>query len=440
MSVTWSEPPGSARHMLLAELGSLGENLGMDNGESRRVCHVPRFPGWLFKEYRKPLDASRAEQLGRLIHVPSQMKTADLRLVDRHTAWPATQVIGPGGDTVGVLMPLAPASFKYQWAIRPGRVKDTILDVDLLGLTEADQRDRNLPPQSLADRVAVCASLVSVGALFERHGLVYLDWSWANVFWSPSTHDAFVIDMDGCSIGPRKQIQSPNWDDPLVPMGEDAGNLSDRFRLALLTARLLTGTRNGQDTEAGLRELRANSDVRPVVRLLEQAINATDAKQRPTLVNLSVALKEVRLASANGSASSASSGRMTVGFNGSGKGGVSKWKDLPGTSAAGPVKTTPVPKPAPASPRSPMASASPGRPTASVTSAFSSAMPTAGMPAFTPASSQASARTATRQRYTPASPTSMTSTAPAKSGGLGGAIAFLLISVIILSVVLYLVA
>ena len=105
------------------------------------------------------------------------------------------------------------------------------------------QAQAGLPPQSLTDRISVCASIAARAALFERHGLVYLDWSYANIFWCRGDHSAYVIDLDGCSFGPRPQIQTPSWDDPHVPLGTTAGNESDRYRVALLIARCLTGQR-----------------------------------------------------------------------------------------------------------------------------------------------------------------------------------------------------
>ena len=337
MSVTWSQPPASGRTIRVSELGSLGENLGQDNGESRRVCRVPRFPGWLLKEYRAPLTLGRARRLERLIWLPSQMVSADLDLVNGHTAWPAAQVVNPDGKTIGALIPLAPDSYSYTWKLPSGRIQDRMLEVDMLALSEADQRGRNFPPQSLADRVAVCASIAAVGALFERHDLVYLDWSWANVFWSHRDHDAYVIDMDGCSFGPRPQIQSPHWEDPLVPMGNSAGKGSDRYRLALLIARCLTGTRADiAATETALQDLRANSGVEigRVVQLVIQAIRAPSVEPRPTLTKVSEALEAAMATHAGSAAANNGAAANGTTVNGNVTGGVKTWKPLIPRTAA----------------------------------------------------------------------------------------------------------
>lgn len=428
MSANWSDPPGAARLMKLAELGVLGDNLSADTGESRRVCRLPRFPGWLFKEYRKPLTPSDADRLKKLIYLPSQMKPADLRLVNGHTAWPATQVVGSGGETLGALMPLAPASFNYQWTLRPGKVIDKPLEVDVLALSETAQRDKNLPAQSLTDRIAVCSSFAAIGGLFERHGLVYLDWSGANVFWSTTKHDAFVIDMDGCSIGPRKQIQTHSWEDPLVPMGAVAGNPSDRYRVALLAARCLTGLRGDPpETVAALQVLRRGCDdaLRHVALELIRAIDSPDKDKRPTIASISLALDFARLASSTGAVPTASSGTAA----GLGKGGAVGWKPItPRTTASRPAK------PATPPPRTPPTASALLFPPGSGPGATTTASAARASSQASPASPGAAARqqTVRQQSTSPAKPKAT----PAQSGTVSGAIGLVVVALIILGIAL----
>lgn len=219
MSGAWSRPP-VGRVVPQAELGALGKNLGENNGESRRVCRLEKHPNWIFKEYPKPVPLVGIKRLDQLIKLPQQMSAADKDLVDGHTSWPASRVIDPQQKTIGVLMPLAPPTYSADRQLPSGRSESRVLEVDVLALTEDRQKASKLPPQSLADRISVCASIAAVAALFERHSLVYLDWSYANIFWSLSDHTAYVIDLDGCSFGPRPQIQTHNWADPQVPLGQ----------------------------------------------------------------------------------------------------------------------------------------------------------------------------------------------------------------------------
>jgi hypothetical protein len=128
--------------------------------------------------------------------------------------------------TVGVCLPRAPEIFMGNvTGVR--RTKRRNLEVDLLALPEAQQQQRGLPPQNISARVMVCSSLASVAALFERCGMAYLDWSYANAFWSPTQRAAYVIDVDGCSFGQARQIDSPGWSDPLVPKGSMADSSVD---------------------------------------------------------------------------------------------------------------------------------------------------------------------------------------------------------------------
>lgn len=346
----------------LTALGPLGEDLSGQNGECRRVCRVAGHAEWIFKEYLAPVPALEARRLNRLIELPGQMKPADQALVSAHTSWPLARVINAQQQTVGVLLPLAPDKFSTTWNFASGRSKRKPLDVDVLALNEADQVRRKLPPQRLADRISVCASIAAVGALFERWKLVYLDWSYANVFWSTDDHSAFVIDLDGCSFEPRLQIQSHSWDDPLVPRGTYAGNASDRYRLALLTARCLTGIRADlAATQARLSVMHAGSGmVGLAAGLLIQALKAQTQDERPSIARLSRALEGARketIANASPSAPRPPTSPLE-------KGGVTGWNPVrkPGTT---PGATTPPTSTGPSStvpgPTVPIGSAVPPR-------------------------------------------------------------------------------
>ena len=275
--------------------------------------------------------------------------------------------------TIGVLAPLAPDAFSADRPLPGGRTQRKVLEVDVMALTEARQAQIKVPPQALASRIAVCASVAAVGALFERHGLVYLDWSYANVFWSLRHHTAYVIDLDGCSFGPRPQIETPNWEDPLVPRGQTAGNQSDRYRMALLTARCLTGKRASlSDTRSGLLTLRRQGGATgEVAGLLIRALNSKSITDRPSISEICAALE-----TATGAGSSPKPQQATTP---NGPGGVRTWKPLtppsspkvkaragtPVMSAANPqrppVTTTQSPRTGASAGRRPVGS-SPGRP------------------------------------------------------------------------------
>ena len=301
MARAWSQSPFN-RVIRLAELGVLGEHLSQHNGDSRRVCRLQKYPNWVYKEYRSEVSTNGVQQLDRLIRLPEQMTASDKALVDAHTSWPAARVVDARQVTTGVLMPLAPDIFRTTWQLPSGRIRLDWLEVDVLALTEARQIQIKLSPQPMSKRILICASIAAIGALLERNGLAYLDWSYANVFWSTRDHSAYVIDLDSCSFGPRLQIESPNWADPLVPRGMNAGNESDRYRVALLVARCLTGIRtDNAEVRSSLDALGSHGDaIGKVAHVLMRTLNAQSLSERPSISELSVALKAAEEVAAPG--------------------------------------------------------------------------------------------------------------------------------------------
>lgn len=270
-----------------------GDVLSEHQGQSRRVCTLVSHPGWVYKEYKSALPAAASAHLDRLIALPARFTATEREVVAAATSWPGARVVR-GDESCGVLMPLAPDGFSADLRLPGGRVERRTRNVDWLAQTEAAQRARGIDPPSLAERVAVCASLVAVAALFERHRVVYLDWSFANAFWSDRTHQAYVIDIDGCSFGPRPMIECPGWADPLFPMGAVGGHPVDRYRVALLVARCLTVRRDSVDAAiAGMSELAAAHPALGRVHILvERALTASQALDRPPLAALAQALRE----------------------------------------------------------------------------------------------------------------------------------------------------
>lgn len=348
MNGVWSAPP-AGRITRLGELGDLSEKISEGAGESSYVCKLGRYPGWLYKKYRAPRSAEGARRLDQLIGLPGQMSGQDQSVVDEHTAWPAARVVDAANRTTGVLLPMAPEAYRFQAKTPTGRTVEKFLEVDLLALSGSRQRQIGLPPQSLTHRIAVCMSIATTADLLERYGLVYLDWSYANIFWRPADHSAYLIDLDGTSFGPRPQIQTPQWDDPHVPLGTTAGNSSDRYRVALLITTCLTGKRV-YDAEARteLGELRKQSaEVEQLAELLLMALTAVPAS-RPTIARIKAALD-----AANGSSPAASTGSLRdSGATVSGRGGVDSWKPIQrASSAASAPRASRPEEPAPSTPR-----------------------------------------------------------------------------------------
>lgn len=323
----------------------LGESRSENNGQSRRVCVVDTRPGWLFKEYRAVVSPADEMRLDRLIELPASLSLADRELVIRNTSWPVARVITEAG-TIGVILPEAPSSFRAELTTTNGRTRTTMLHIDNLATTNERMGRLGLPNLSLTNRVAVCSSIAAVGALFERHGLVYLDWSYANAFWSTSELAAYVIDIDSCSFGPRLQTQTTGWADPLVPLKAMADNEVDRYRVALLVARCLTAERDIEAVLPAVQSLgRAAPPIREVADLVDRALTATSVEARPPLVELSAALTNARTGIPH-----QRSGQQEMIKPSSGVTGWTQVKrgpshpPLPGPQPGGPPRTVPVPK------------------------------------------------------------------------------------------------
>jgi len=353
---SWSVSPFPPVQQL-SEL-TIGTTLHENGGQSRRVTMLVSHPGWIYKEYRVEPVGPEIERLDRLVHHPHTLVPADLHLVNGNTSWPATRVVDVG-RTTGVCLPIAPPEFSREVTMRAGK-RTITLQVDLLALPGVDQLRRDIPGQSLPARVAVCASLAEVGALLERCGLVYLDWSFANAFWSPAGLAAYVIDVDGCSFGARPQIQSHNWDDPLVPQHTLADNGVDRFRVALLVARCLTAQRGPGVIDHVRRLGDVDVALTPVRDLLLRALMASRTGDRPSLTRLSAALTSA----ATGLSGDGGQLPFTTDPPAMGGSGVTGWRTIdrtksrttrprreptvPGPRRLQPPRTTPV-NPAPGS-------------------------------------------------------------------------------------------
>ncbi|MDI6104632.1 hypothetical protein QLQ12_39180 [Actinoplanes sp. NEAU-A12] len=253
-------------------------------GESDGVWRVPAFPGQLFKKLN--MEAARKLDTGtldRLIKQPTTLTgPGDAQLIAESTAWPASRIVD-GGRTVGVLMPEAPPDFKVSWRAKWGSNPDKYgpLPVDYLAKPNDWLASRRIASQSPADRSAVCLNLVRVAHLFERCGIVYADWSYANAFWHPDRKTVFVFDIDGCTYGSRPHVFTPQFEDPLTPDGHPVDRFTDRYRLPLLVARMLTGLREEKDVFAQLRTMPG-----AVPGILLAMVTATERTARPGMAEL----------------------------------------------------------------------------------------------------------------------------------------------------------
>lgn len=264
-----------------------GATLAEAKGESQKVYEIAGRPGWLAKLYRQPLTAPEEDRLEALISLPSGMPGADVALLDRQTAWPVARIVG-AGRTVGVVMARAPGKFfaTVQKKFSQDASTPEPLPLDWLIAANESITKRGLRAPDAATRTRAVWELLRIGALFERHDVVYADWSYSNALWDQDTGEVFVIDMDTCGIHHRDWIESPGGEDPLFQDGSRAlTTYSDRYKVAMLTVRCLTGHR-GADPHAAYGRLEPGVQQSAFGKELERVLDATDPTDRPGLADL----------------------------------------------------------------------------------------------------------------------------------------------------------
>ncbi|BEL06494.1 hypothetical protein Q0Z83_046850 [Actinoplanes sichuanensis] len=262
----------------LADLGPLPASISLGAGQSTGIHPLPGHDGWLAKLYHRPADTDAAACLDWLIRLPPSMPATDRARVVASTSWPVAALVD-GGKTIGCVLPRAPAKFR---AAMPPDGAERYLEIDWLARPEASFVRRGLTPPTWEQRLRVSHDLVSVAVLLGRYGLVYSDWSYSNAFYSPTDFSAYVIDLDGCGRHRMSNIFQPNWEDPHTPRGIPADATTDRYRVALLVARVLTGER------ATVHALHALADLpQPALtEILRDGLLATTAAQRPAAATL----------------------------------------------------------------------------------------------------------------------------------------------------------
>lgn len=252
-------------------------------GESDGLYRLSDQPGVLFKRYT-PNAARRAGKidLDRLIAQPLALGDQDATLARDATAWPFCRV-EQGGNTVGVLLPEAPEKFKVAWhgAVTRDSIRVSLLEIDMLAKPNHFLAARGIPAQHVEARMDICQDLVRIADLFERCGIVYADWSYSNAFWHPLSRSVYLIDLDSATYGNRRYVTSPGFEDPLTPYPMSVDSYVDRYRLALLVGRCLTGVRDPGVVIATLRSMPG-----PVPATLERMLAAPSRLDRPSMANL----------------------------------------------------------------------------------------------------------------------------------------------------------
>jgi hypothetical protein len=276
----------------LTALGALGDSLTSMSGESSGIHPlgpVNGVEGLLFKQY---LDRERTEERTRsldalitLVRSERESLRADRDVLLRGSSWPLTRVIDASGSTVGCLMRSAPGAYRLP---NGGKLRE----IDQLARTDEQLRRRGVTVTA-EQRLLVCRDLARFAAVLERRRLLYIDWNYANALWSDQDWTALVIDVDGCRTVSQpgegvKDRRQPNWEEMVARSDGLADRYTDRFRVALLVARCLTGQR---ELPQVLRTLaHSGDDQLPARETLLAMLAAADRTRRPNLDMLRSAL------------------------------------------------------------------------------------------------------------------------------------------------------
>lgn len=270
-------------------LGRLSKPMGSP-GQCLAVYRLLDHPGWLYKQYRPDqLRAADELRLSRLISLPDKLTAADRRLLLGHTCWSQTQVLD-GRLTSGVVFPEAPAHYFARLRVPGGTRERTALLLTQLASDEDAFERVGLTPPTIAQRLTACAGLIEVGDLLERHGLVYGDWGYKNVFWSERDYSVYFIDVDACSFGPQPWVQSHGFTDPFTPDGVPVDTYTERFRCAIAVAACLTGSRAPQKAIPALEQLSGDERIHRLVPILMQIVGSAARSERLPIGELRKAL------------------------------------------------------------------------------------------------------------------------------------------------------
>ncbi len=220
-----------------AELADLGIADRIADGGQGAVFRLARPADTLLKLYHDDVEV-RSGELGRLIDLPATMSATDRGLVGSTTAWPTGRVFREG-RCVGLLMREAPARFATRLAGRR-----CLLELQFLLYPRRAMWDELTLPSG-AERCWLAVHYLRLFEVLHRNGVVVADVSMRNLLWTlTGGPGVFAIDCDGFRIADRppavRSADTVGWADPAARAGLATLD-SDRYKVALLTLRLLLG-------------------------------------------------------------------------------------------------------------------------------------------------------------------------------------------------------
>lgn len=245
-----------------AELGSGGQG---------RVLRIADHPNLVFKQYK--VRGADLHALGLLVDIPAQLPPAERERLYQQSCWPLARVFNKG-QLSGFLMRQIPDQFFAANSAGDMKLRQLQFLVyprksfwgDIVPVTGVNAQTR----------ISVASQFAQLLGVLHSRALVVGDVSMNNVLWSGTdagTASICLIDCDGIRrLGSRPvlpQADTLDWNDPLQsPSGSDLD--SDRYKLALLVARVLTMSPY----------LRPGDSLRPVPGIPDRTTQRLDALWR----------------------------------------------------------------------------------------------------------------------------------------------------------------
>jgi DNA-binding helix-hairpin-helix protein with protein kinase domain len=227
--MTWPDGSDVRLHDL-----RLGGELGT-GGQGKVHALLGEGDGYVYKEYIA--SGVNGAALKRLVELPAEMSQTDRGALLRQAAWPLARVVD-GAAVKGFIMRKVPQEFYGRTASKP-----RLREVQYL-LYEPKAMWGDIAPPGAEGRLGIARNIVALFRLLHARRLVVGDVSMNNLLWSPAGA-VFLLDCDGIrETGAKPVLQqpfTPDWDDPQQPStGPDLD--TDRYKLAMLVARILTRT------------------------------------------------------------------------------------------------------------------------------------------------------------------------------------------------------
>lgn len=215
----------------------LGGKLG--EGGQAEVFLVSNRTGFAFKRYRpEALQAFRPDVLEELAAETAHLTLEGLPITHWAT-WP-TETVTDGSRVIGFLMP----QLADQFIFPEGSLHKKPATFAYLACEPPPfWAEVRLP--DLSGRVQLLAQLAGLLQQLHHRRMVVGDLSWGNVLWA-QTPDLRVILLDCDGIRPpggvsvTRQLDSPDWGDPLAPPDGAPDADRDCYKLALMVLRVLS--------------------------------------------------------------------------------------------------------------------------------------------------------------------------------------------------------